>query len=155
MKKLKRFEIGNIYSIETRKGLGLFQLVNIPEDKRMDVEMIRVSYHLYAQIPEDLEGIFVKDFFYVRFPVKAALRRKLIDLAGYVDLEKEFAIPDFFREVDFFNTDHWIISNIKDNTFKQVETLTPEELLYSPEGVWNDTYLKERLEEGWRLEKWT
>lgn len=151
---MKKFELGNIYSIQTNKGLGLFQLVNIPEDKRNEVEMIRVSYNLYSKIPQDLENIFVSDFFYICFPVNAALKKNLIDLVGHIDLGENYKIPRYYRTVHYLKRDEWIIIDKENDTITPVKTLTDEQLKLSGNSVWNDTYLKERLEEGWRLENW-
>lgn len=151
---MKKIQLGNIYSIETEKGMGLFQLVNLPEDKRNDVEMIKVSYTLYPDLSPLTDSIFKDGYFFVRFPVKAALRRKLIDVVGLVALPIDFEIPEQERTEHYFEEGSWIVSNKKEGTFIQVKELTEEQLKLSPSGVWTDVYLKERLEEGWRLENW-
>ncbi|RKT01778.1 hypothetical protein [Chryseobacterium defluvii] len=151
---MKSFELGNLYTIDTNKGLGLFQLVNIPEDKKNEVEMIRVSYHLFPDIPKDIDEVFSDDFFYVCFPVKAALRKKVINLVGHQDLPENFSIPRFYRIEHYFNKGEWIIVDNKSENIEQVKSLSDDQLKLSPDGVWTDLYLKDRLEEGWRLENW-
>ncbi len=152
--KMKKVQLGNVYSLTTDKGVALFQLVNLPEDKRNDVEMIKVSYTLFDKLPPLSNAIFEDGFFYIRFPAKTALRRKIINLIGYISLPDCFEIPLYERAGHYFKKNYWIISNRKDNSFIEVKDLDEEHVKLSPSGVWNDTYLKERLEEGWRLENW-
>lgn len=151
---MKKVQIGNIYQIDTNKGLALFQLVNIPVDTRNDVEMIKVSYILFDKVPQLTEDIFKEGYFFVRFPVKAALRRKIIHLVGFLSLPERFELPRKERTAHYFKEGYWIISNREDDKFIEVMNLNDQQILLSPSGVWNDTYLKERLEEGWRLENW-
>lgn len=154
LNSMKKIQLGNIYQIHTSKGLGLFQLVNLPKDSRNDVEMIKVAYSLYDTIPHKMDRIFDEGFFFVRFPVKAALRRKIIDLVGFWELYEDFELPKQERTEHYFKEGYWIVSTIEDDKFIEVEKLNDQQKLLSPSGVWNDTYLKERLEEGWRLENW-
>ncbi|RKT01779.1 hypothetical protein [Chryseobacterium defluvii] len=151
---MKNFELGSVYAIDTVKGIGIFQLVNIPEDKRHGVEMIRVSYDLYTEVPKSFQPVFDQDFFYIRFPVKAALKRKMINYIGHSDLIPGFKIPRYYRTPHYFNRDEWIIFDSETNQIEQVKTLTVEQLKLSTDSVWNIAFLKERLEEGWRLENW-
>lgn len=151
---MKKIQLGNIYQMDTDKGLILFQLVDIPIDTRNDVETTKVSYTLYNTIPEKIDDIFNEGFFFVRFPVKAALRRKIINVVGFFSLGDNFELPKQERTEHFFKDGFWIISNREDGKFIEVEHLDDHQKLLSPSAVWNDTYLKERLEEGWRLENW-
>lgn len=152
--QIKKIQIGNIYQMDTDKGIALFQLVNIPVDTRSDVEMIKVSYRLYEEVPQLTEEIFKNGYFFVRFPLKAALRRKIIDIVGFLSLPAGFELPKQERTNHYFKEGYWIISNIEDHKFIEVKTLNDEQKLLSPSAVWNDGYLKDRLEEGWRLENW-
>ncbi len=116
--------------------------------------MIKVSYALFDFTPEITAAIFDKGFFFVKFPVKAAWRKKIIESVGFLNLPVDFQTPTHFRTPHYFKKDHWIISNEIDDSFIEVEQLSDEQKSLSPDSVWNDTYLKERLEEGWRLANW-
>lgn len=151
---MKKIELGNVYKLNTSKGAALLQLINLPEDKRNDVEMIKVSYNLFDSITEISDAIFDNGYFFIKFPVKAALRKKIIELVGFINLPDDFQAPYRFRTPHYFKNNHWIISNNIDDSFIEVEQLSNEQMLLSPDSTWNDTYLKERLEEGWRLENW-
>ncbi|MEN5231598.1 hypothetical protein [Sphingobacterium faecium] len=65
-----------------------------------------------------------------------------------------FELPKQERTNHYFKEGYWIISNIEDHKFIEVKNLNDKQKLLSPSGIWNDGYLKDRLEEGWRLEKW-
>ena len=73
---MSKIKLGDIYMLDTKKGVALFQLVNLPDDKTNDVEMIKVSYELFEVIPFIDDEIFSKGSFFVKFPVKAALKKK-------------------------------------------------------------------------------
>ncbi|MBW3523079.1 hypothetical protein [Chryseobacterium sp. NKUCC03_KSP] len=151
---MKKVELGDIYSISTKKGLGFLQLVKLPENERNDVELVKVSYDLYLKVLDNIEQVFRKDFFYVQFPVKAALKKGLIDFVKNSNLPNDFVIPRYYRTEHYLNPTEWLIIDKKTNEVKHFRSLTDEQLKLSPNSVWNDTYLKERLEEGWKLENW-
>lgn len=151
---MKKIQLGDIYSILTNKGHGFLQLVKLPDNERNDIELVRVSYDLRTKIPDDIERIFLKDFFYIQFPVKEALKKGLIEFIKYTNLSNEFTVPRYFRTEHYLNPAEWLIIDKKANEVKHFKSLTEDQLKLSPNSVWNDTYLKERLEEGWKLENW-
>ncbi len=90
----------------------------------------------------------------MQFPVNVALKKGLIDFVKNIDLPDDFAAPRYFRTEHYLHPSEWLIIDKKTNEIKHLKTLTDEQLKLSPNSVLNDTYLKERLEEGWKLENW-
>ncbi|WP_313260973.1 hypothetical protein, partial [Lacrimispora sp.] len=90
MKNSIKVQIGDVYSISTKKGFGFLQFVKSPENEKNDVELVKVSYGLHTKIPDDIEQFFLKDFFYVQFPVKAAVKKGIIDFVKNIDLPRDF-----------------------------------------------------------------
>lgn len=149
----KKIELGDVFAIETSKGIGHLQYVEGP--KGDDVELIRVFYNLHGST--DLPNINLKTaggYFFVRFPLKASLRKKIIRFVEHIDLPKNFQPPIFFRTVNPFG-DGWQIVNSETLKRETVLHLTDEHKKLSPWGGMNDTLIKELLEKGWRLENWT
>lgn len=151
---MKKVQVGNIYKIDTQKGFALMQLVKIPEDTRNDIELVKVGYHLFDSLPEMNDTIFQDGYFFVRFPVKVALRRKIIELVGEPTDAKIIEVPNYFRKPHIFKQDFWMIVDRKNDSFIEVQNLSSEQLKLSPSGMWTDLLLIERLENGWRLENW-
>jgi hypothetical protein len=148
----KKIEIGDIFEIQTSKGKGYLQCVEIP--KGDDVELVKVFYDLYNDTPSDINSVTTGNYFLVRFPVKASLRMKIVKFVEKIELPKNFQIPLFYRTINPFG-EGWQIVNSKTLKRDSVLTLTEEQMKLSPWGGMNDTLIKELLEKGWRLESWT
>ncbi|WP_277014269.1 hypothetical protein [Flavobacterium lindanitolerans] len=151
--KSKKIELGDVFSIETNNGIGYLQYVESP--KGDDVELIRVFYNLHKNteiLNVDLET--AGGYFFIRFPLKAALRKKIIRFVEHIDLPENFQPPIFFRTINPFG-DGWQIVNSETLKRETVRHLTDEHKKLSPWGGMNETLIKELLEKGWRLENWT
>jgi len=149
----KEINLGDIFSLETNKGTACFQCVEIPFDVKNEVELIKVFYKLFDQKLFDLDAVTQNDFFFTRFPLKAALRRKFVKKIGNMTLPEDFASPSFFRTENPFGKG-WHIVNSKTLFRETVTELTEDQKKLSPWGIMNDTLIIERLEAGWRLENW-
>jgi hypothetical protein len=110
-----------------------------------------VFYDLYPEKP-DLTKIVSGDYFFLEFPVKAAVRKDILHYIGNVPLPKNLNFPRFFRSENIFGKGWRIIDSHGGQ--KMVEELTDEQKGLSPWGTWNDTLLIDNLEKGWRLDKW-
>lgn len=151
---MKKVQVGNIYKIDTQKGFALMQLVKMPEDIRNDIELVKIGYHLFDSLPEMNDTIFREGYFFVHFPVKVALRRKIIELVDGLNDPETIEVPNYFRSPHYFKTDFWMIIDEKNDSFIEVQNLSDEQLKLSPSGMWTDLLIIERLENGWRLENW-
>jgi len=150
MSELKR---GDIFEIETKKGNAYIQLVELRESDA-SLDRIRVFYELHQNRPNNFEGVIENEFFYLRFVLREALRRKIFKKIASVDIDPLIVFPTYFRSKHIFQEGYWQI--VDGDTWKRetIEVLNAEQIKLSPWGTWNDTLLIENLENGWRLEKW-
>lgn len=149
-----KFELGDIFEIETSKGKGYFQCVHSDE---LRGELIKVFNHLFLNKPENIENIlFDYDFYYLGFPLESAYRKKIVQKVGYMSLPKNFKIPKYMRSKYVVKGEFigWHIINTQTLKRKLVSDLTEDQRQLSEYGIANDTFLINRLEEGWTPKKW-
>lgn len=150
----KKIELGDVFEMKTDKGNNIYiQCVEIPDDIRNEVELIKIFYDLHQNQPSEINSIIDGDFFYNRFPLKAALRKKIVTKIGNSPLSNDFESPKYYRTENDFG-EGWQIVNAKTWYRDTVSTLSDEQKKLSPWGSMNDTLIIERLESGWRLENW-
>ncbi|MFI1742834.1 hypothetical protein [Thalassobellus sediminis] len=149
----KKIELGDIFELKTGKGYVYLQCVRIPVDKRQDVELIRVYYKIHPTQMIDISFIQKSSFFYLSFVLQAAYNRKIVQKVGNSTLEPDFKTPRYFKTENPFG-EGWHIIDSENWHRETIEKLTAEQRKLSPWGVWNDTLIIERLDEGWTLEKW-
>jgi len=151
---MKKYIIGDIFEIKTKKGNGYFQYVY---DDELNGEMIRIFYKLHKKRLVTFKS-FVgdKEYYYVGFPLKFAVKRKLVELVGHVDIENDFEKPKYARDSHIIRGEFFGWHIIDRTTLKQVlvQELTEDQKKLSLFGIVNDTYIKDRFEEGWTLENW-
>lgn len=150
---MKRIQIGDVFEIITPKGKGYFQYVY---NNKKITELIRILPSLYLEQPKDMVQVVTKkEVYFVHFPLKAAYRRRIVKLVGSYDLPNELELPKKMRTV--YRVGNLMCWHIVDyNTWKResVKELNEEQKKLSPWDIWNDTFLIERLAEGWTPEKW-
>jgi hypothetical protein len=146
--------IGDLFKLESDGIVAYLQYA--AEDERI-AQLVRVLTPYERGLigdPADLVG--QNEQFLLYFPLKKALREKIVQKIG------SFALPDSFQTPAFMRTKHMIGSELKGWHIVNVETwervlvaqLTEEQKKLSPWGIWNDTLLIERLKAGWNLENW-
>ncbi|HHC80787.1 MAG TPA: hypothetical protein ENK46_12950 [Flavobacteriia bacterium] len=150
-KIMAKLNLGDIFEIDTKKGKGYFKLVGF--DKHHG-ELIKVYYRLYQDVPplNELEN----GSYYIYFPLKYALRQKLVKHVGNIVVSSQFIKPQYCREKHIIGREFlgWFIVDMRTMKMKLVKELNKEQKKLSPCGIINDTLLKKRLEQGWRLENW-
>ncbi|WP_029038045.1 hypothetical protein [Salinimicrobium xinjiangense] len=149
----RKIELGDIFELPTGKGFVYLQCVRIPEDRRQDVELIRVYYKVHPTQTTDIALIQKSSFFYLTFVLQAAYNRKIVEKVGNAPLEPDFKPPRYFRTENIFGEGWHIVDSVNWHR-ETVEELTDEQKKLSPWGGWNDTLLIERMDEGWTLENW-
>lgn len=147
-----KIELGDVFQMPTSKGICFLQCVEIPQTD--DVELIKVFYKIYNDIPEKITTITKGDYFFIRFPLSASLRKKIVKLVGNVELQKDLILPLYYRTLNPFG-EGWQIVNSKTLNRETVLILTEEQKQLSPWGGMNDTLIKELLDKGWRLKNWS
>jgi len=125
-------ELGDVFEIKTINGYAYMQCVDIPGNND-EVELVKVYYDIYTERPSEIEAIINNDFFYIRFPLKASYRRKIVEKAGYLPLPQNFEIPNYFRAENMFG-EGWQIVNAKTWHRETVKQLSDDQKKLSPWG---------------------
>lgn len=149
----KRVKIGDIFEIETTRGLAYAQC--ILKDKNWG-ELIRIIEGFYPARPESFRNLVNdEDKFVTFFPLQAAINQKIFQVVANEGIPE--GAEDFsryrkagFRDREGKVKDWWIYDGKrKGNVFK----LSPGEAKLPILQVINDTLLIERIEEDWTPEK--
>ena len=110
--KITKIELGDIFELESENGCKIFfQCVEIPLDKKNEIELIKVLAHIFDGDSNGVKEFFKNEegqYFYNRFPLRAALRKKIVKKLINVPLPSSFKVPKFYRTTNF-NGDAWQI----------------------------------------------
>lgn len=146
---MRKIKIGDIFSIETPKGLCIFQYVYLEETIG---ELIYIYPGLHERIQQVSKLRKGPKGFFVHFPVKAAFKRKIIYFVEHSSFPDFLEIPSYFKnevtDKEGNVTELQIVDYKTWHRYSEKE-LNLEAEQFSPWGVWNDTYLIEFV-----LEKW-
>ena len=82
-----KIELGDIFEINTSKGKAYIQYVF--EDKSSG-EYIRVFYDLHKEKPKTFMKVIKKDFFYLCFALKAAVKLNIVKKVCNIMLSSDF-----------------------------------------------------------------
>ena len=151
---MSKIKLGDIFEIETKKGKAYFQCVH---SHKVRGELIKVFNCLYEEQPPKIESVLlIKDFYYIGFPLIFAYKKNIVKKVGNIPLSNDFIYPKYMRDKHIVRGEFigWHIIDTETLHNQLVKELTEEQKQLSPFGIVNDTYLKERLEEGWTLSKW-
>jgi hypothetical protein len=154
---MKRVRIGDIVEIETKKGLAYAIYTHKHATPPYYGALIQVFDKLYDSPPADMTEVASNPIrFAVFFPVGPAVNRNLVEVFGRVP------IPERLKPWPIFRNGHidprtqkvpeWWLKNLETKQSWYVGVLTPEQRKLPILELWNDTLLKERIEEGWRPE---
>lgn len=151
----EKSRIGDIFAIQTNIGFGLFQVIQHIEK---GIDVIRVLFPIIqdtSQFSKDMaDG---KERYFIKFPVLAAYNKNLIIKIGNFNIPEFVKIPKKYRMLDYVphrNIRNWYVVDAKTNSFKKVSNINDDFLSLSSDAIWNDTFLKERIEENWNLKDW-
>jgi hypothetical protein len=154
---MRRLHFGDIVEIKTGKGLAYAIYTHRHATPPKFGDLIQVFDCLYESRPVDIESIAKNPIrFATFFPVRVALNRGLVERVGTI------SIPDDLKSFPTFRSGNpdsktkkvstwWLRDFERDKTW-QVGSLTPEQKKLPILGVWNNSYLIRRIEEGWRPE---
>lgn len=146
---MRKIKVGDIFSIETPKGLCLFQYVYLEETIG---ELIYIFPGLHEKLPQVSKLMKESEGFFVHFPVKAAFKRKIIDFVEYSSFPDFLEIPSYFKhEVTDRDGNITELQLVDYKTWQRYseKDLNLEAEQFSPWGVWNDTYLIDFVVERW------
>ena len=153
---LPKIRYGDVFEIQTSKGFGYFQCIK--ESPSYESELIRIFKGVYRDVDEAQIEILVEkeESFYIQFPLKYGVKKKVIRYVGNYLVPKTVEIPKFFRDKHIVKGEFvsWHIIDGETLMIQSVKELTAEQRRLSPAGMWNDTLLAERIENGWTLKDW-
>jgi len=149
---MKKIISGDIFEISTPAGLAYLHYIGSDSS---GVECVRVLSGLFKTQPANLEEVVnQKHRFFAQFPVKVALRNKMIKLVGHYD--GDFQLPSFARSIRFLPGKElgWHIVNTETLQRRFVQELTPDERQLSSFGVYSYPDLVEHIANDWSPETW-
>ncbi len=154
--KDNRLKLGDIFEIKTNRGYGYFQCVSTDKFKG---ELIKVFNLVFESKIKSVETLFSNvndDDYYIGFPLKYAIKKKVVEYVDNVSLSNDFVLPRYTRSKHIIRGEFlgWHIKDNTTNIMTLVKELSKEQLKFSPDGIVNDTYLIDRLDENWKLEDW-
>ena len=145
----KILKIGDIFEIRTPKGLAYMQYTL--KDAAMG-HLIRILPGIFKDRPDSFKNIALsKELYFIFFPLAAAVNRKIVSFVANEE------IPSWARKKPIMKREggitregkvlNWFINEGERQII--VDSLTEEQKKYSPEAIWNDTMLIERICKGW------
>ena len=149
---MARIKTGDIFEIKTSKGKAYLHYIFKDETNG---DLVRVLPGLYSDQPDDVESLASADeSFLVFFPLSAANRKKIVEKVGHYT--SDYTRPEYMRTEHYIRGEFlgWHIIDTDTWQRELVKELNDSQKQLSPWGIWNDTLLVERLEEGWTLDSW-
>jgi len=146
-----KIKIGDIFRIKTKNGFGYFQYTY--HSKGMG-NLIRVfPYEFKHEVDNVAELAKHREFYFVYFPLQAAVNRNLVEPMGNFPIPAGASHPSFLKSRYSVSkngiVNSWKIIDFYTDAFHVTTELSEEERKYSPEVVWNDTLLSKRISQGW------
>jgi hypothetical protein len=147
-----KVDIGDVVEIPTKLGNAYAQFSNYHSEPPKFGALLRVLPGLFRERPIDFARLIAgKEVFSTFFPLQAAVNRGIVRIVG------REPVPPHARKFPLFRA-----GNINPNTGKveqwwlwdgtkswKIDKLSDEQLDLPIEGVWNDTMLIQRIEQGW------
>lgn len=148
-----KIQKGDVFKIQTNIGFGFLQFIDKTIDK---THYIRVLDFISKEGTISQIEINKPERWCTEFILSIAQRRRIIDKVGNFKIPSNFKISRYARSKHVIpnKISGWHIVNRNTLKLTYKEQLSSDELLLSPDGIMNDTYIIERLEEGWTLENW-
>jgi hypothetical protein len=147
--------IGDIVEIETCIGFAYALYTHRHNTPPRFGALLRIFDRLYKSRPEPIAQVIDNSVrFSTFFPLNAAIKRGIFEIVGNV------TVPAHLQKFPTFRSGHinpktkreenwWLWDGQRE---WRVGQLTKEQCQLPIRGVWNDTLLVERIEQGWRPE---
>jgi hypothetical protein len=148
---MARIKIGDIVEIPLTAGFG-YAIVSHKHDKYG--HLLRVFEGTWEYPLDRLEELLDRgEQFMCFFPLGAAVRRKIVSIAGNLPVPESMTAFPIFRS-GLVNTnrkvDNWFLWDGEKSW--RIGDLKPEQRKLPVRGIWNDTLLVDRIESGYRPE---
>jgi hypothetical protein len=146
-----RIKFGDIFEIATPKGLAYGQYLLRHKEYGA---LVRMFSGFHERRPDELGETIGDVQFTIFFPLQAAVNKDIVTIVGNAPIPPEASTMPIFRSGSVHPATGkvevwWFWDGEKE---WRVGTITPEQRKMPIRGVCNDTYLIDRLVEGWRPE---
>ncbi len=147
-----RIKVGDVFEFKTNKGF--VYLHYLLKDKEIG-DLIGIIEGYFDKTPKKFTEIVGNKSFYVFFPLSFANNKNIVTKVGHIP-DSNFIKPEFMRteQNEGDKLIGWDIVNTNTWTREFRAKLNSWEKELSPWGIWNDTLLRERLEDNWSLQNW-
>jgi hypothetical protein len=152
---LMKIQFGDVVEINTSKGLAYAIYTHRHKTRPKYGALIRVFDHLFLSGPVRLPDLLKTPIrFSTFFPLQAAITKGIVKVVGNLPIPESLKPFPLFRSgVIDPKTKRVCVWWLWDGEKSwRVGNLTAEQRKIPIRGVWNDTYLIHRIEEGWRPE---
>lgn len=149
----KKIKLGGVFKLETSIGKAFVHYIY--NDKELGY-LIRVLPGVYKDVPKDINKIIsLKEDYMVFFALPISIKMSMVKLLGYYPING-FKKPQYMRTKHFIpeKLDGWDIVNTDTWARQFIDELGDKQKKLSPWGIWSAVLLKERIENGWKLENW-
>ncbi|MBP0612780.1 hypothetical protein J8J42_06945 [Chryseobacterium sp. cx-311] len=146
-------KIGDVFKIKTNIGFGYLQYV---ETDNLGIDFVRVLEPISANGEITQAGVDQTERWNIGFPLKTAVRRKIVEMVDNFEIPKTFINSEFARSEYNIRGEFLGWHIVHKSTLKRElkSDLDEKNLKLSPHGIMNDRLIVERLEQNWRLENW-
>jgi Regulator of ribonuclease activity B len=150
----KRIRLGDIVEIQTPGGLAYLQYTS--RHPRLG-DTVRVLPGLFAERPAaaELNALAAKEGYFTFYPVGAAIRQGLVEIAANCPIALNLEAPSALRRIGSMTPEGKVVAwRISDGTKEALvkRELTAEERRIPIASIWNHEFLVSRLSEQWRPE---
>ncbi len=144
---------GDVFSIEIKNGVGFLQFVQTTQFK---IDYIRVLDFISDSKKITQHDIDMPERWCTEFPLKAAIKKKIVEKVGNFSIPDSFIVPRYARTKHLIRGEFigWYLVNRNTRKLTFVEKLNSYQMTLSPSGIMNDTLIKEWLESDWKLSEW-
>ncbi len=149
---MKRIKVGDLIEIKTSKGLVYAQFTHAHPYMG---SLVRVKDKFFTKRPENFESVLHLHNKIITFlPLQAMVKKNIVEVVCNLPLLPSDAdFPLFRNGIKNINTGQikwWLWDGVKE--WEVGYSLNETQRKYPLQGVWNDTLLIERIEEGWSHE---
>ena len=151
----KKINIGDVFEIKVSSGFAYGVYTNYHADAPSYGTLVRVFDRIFAQQLTDVDRLLELPIrFETFFPLQAAVNKGLFPIVGNLKL------PDTLQSFPLFRAGSvdpktrkvaswWLWDGKKE---WPIGALHPEQRRLPIRGIWNATFLIDRIEQGWRPE---
>lgn len=148
-----KFVKGDVFKLKTKIGYGFLQYI---KTDRLGIDFVRVLDPINSVGDINQPEVDALERWCAGFPLKAALKMKIVEKVGGFEVPSSFVDSDYARSKHVVRGEFlgWFIVHKPSLKRELKKKLNKKDIKLSPYGVMNETLIIERLEESWRLDEW-